>query len=303
MEKVHRYQSHCRWVGNGNEGTRHYADYPRDYRIRLPGKPTLTGSADPTFRGDPALPNPEELFLAAASACHMLFYLALAAQRGIRVLDYCDAADATLLLHPDGGGAFNELVLRPVVQVHPASDLALARSLHQLAHERCFIARSSSSPIRIEATVHANPASPEAAEPAVCNLRVRLPNRPGALAELGRRLGGAGVNLEGGGVFAIDADWALANFLIDNSALAREALTDSSAQIEAIEQVLRLRLDQGTPGQLGLLAERMSAAGVNIRTQYSDHQHALVLVVDDAAAADAVARVWRTRQAGRGSDG
>jgi hypothetical protein len=56
--------------------------------------------------------------------------------------------------------------------------------------------------------------------------------------------------------------------------------------------VVTLRLRQGVPGQLGLLTRRMADAGVNIRTQYSDHDHRLVLVVDDHAAAEQVATAW-----------
>jgi hypothetical protein len=45
--------------------------------------------------------------------------------------------------------------------------------------------------------------------------------------------------------------------------------------------VLVQRLNQEVPGQLGRIARMMSDAGVNIEVQYSDHDHNLILVVDD----------------------
>ena len=47
-----------------------------------------------------------------------------------------------------------------------------------------------------------------------------------------------------------------------------------------------------TDVQLGAIARRMADAGVNIEVQYSDHDHQLVLVVDDLTAARAVADEW-----------
>lgn len=124
------------------------------------------------------------------------------------------------------------------------------------------------------------------------NLRFRLDDRPGRLAAMGRALGVAGISLEGGGVF-----WtgpvAVANFLVADGFAARAALEQAGIPVDAVEDVLLLRLDQGRPGQLGEVARRMAEAGVNIRTQYSDHDHSLVLVVDQPGAAARVAAEWR----------
>ena len=54
------------------------------------------------------------------------------------------------------------------------------------------------------------------------DLAIRLPHRPGALAELGEALGKAGISIEGGGAFAIDGG-GLAHFLVADAAAAREA--------------------------------------------------------------------------------
>lgn len=154
MSRTHDYSARLVWSGADRGPTESYAGYARDYRVEIPGKPALLGSADPAFRGDPALYNPEDLLLAALSACHMLTYLALAARAGIRVSAYEDAARGTMVLE-GGGGHFTEVVLRPRVAVAPGDDMALARRLHERAHADCFIAASVNFPVRHEAEVQA----------------------------------------------------------------------------------------------------------------------------------------------------
>ncbi len=77
MDKTHRYELRLDWTGGRQGAAESYVSYAREYRIEIAGKPTLIGSADPTFHGDASLHNPEEMLLAALSACHMLSYLAL----------------------------------------------------------------------------------------------------------------------------------------------------------------------------------------------------------------------------------
>jgi hypothetical protein len=46
-----------------------------------------------------------------------------------------------------------------------------------------------------------------------------------------------------------------------------------------------------------MIGRRMAEAGVNIRVQYSDHDHQLILVVDDLARAREVADAWMRERA------
>ncbi|TMQ55475.1 MAG: hypothetical protein E6K75_09380 [Candidatus Eisenbacteria bacterium] len=85
------------------------------------------------------------------------------------------------------------------------------------------------------------------------DLTIALENRPGALAEMGEALGRAGV---------------------------------------AEREVLVQRLKQDVPGQLGQLTRRMADAGLNIEVLYSDHDHQLILVVDDVARGKKVSEAW-----------
>ncbi len=124
------------------------------------------------------------------------------------------------------------------------------------------------------------------------DLEIALDHRPGALAEMGEALGRAGVSVEGGGVF-VTPEGGVAHFLFDDAAAARRALEAAGIRVVADREVLVGRLRQDVPGQLGLLARQMANAGVNIEVQYSDHDHQLVLVVDDLARGTAVSSAWR----------
>ena len=119
------------------------------------------------------------------------------------------------------------------------------------------------------------------------DLGIALDDRPGALAEMGEALGRAGVSIEGGGVFA-----GVGHFLFHEAQAAREALDHAGIRVLEENDVVTLRLRQDDPGQLGKAARRMADAGVNIRVQYSDHDHQLILVVDDLQRGREVAHAW-----------
>jgi organic hydroperoxide reductase OsmC/OhrA len=142
------YETRLLWEGD----TATYDGYSREYRVVIAGKPDVIGSADPAFRGDAARHNPEDMLMIAIASCHMLSYLALCARKRIRVVAYEDDARGRMVLRKDGGGHFEEVVLRPVVTI-AEGDAALAEQLHEKAHHLCFIASSVNFPIRCEPTV------------------------------------------------------------------------------------------------------------------------------------------------------
>jgi len=149
----HRYAVTVRWTGNRGSGTSGYRDYERDHVISAAGKPEIAGSSDPAFRGDRQRWNPEELLLASVSACHKLWYLHLASETGIVVLDYVDHAEGLMVTDADGGGRFSEILLKPQVTIAAGGDVAVAAGLHHGAHEKCFIANSVNFPVRCEGWV------------------------------------------------------------------------------------------------------------------------------------------------------
>jgi hypothetical protein len=123
------------------------------------------------------------------------------------------------------------------------------------------------------------------------DLEFHLYDRPGQLAALGEAMGRAGVAFEGGGIFTRDGE-PVAHFLFRDGDAAKQAAESAGIPVIAIHKPLVRKLKQGTPGQLGAIARALSDAGVNIVVQYSDHHNRLVLICDDAEAAQEATIGW-----------
>ncbi|WP_150308464.1 OsmC family protein [Planctomonas psychrotolerans] len=147
MNVDHSYAVALTWTGNRGSGTSDYRSYGRDHVLTAEGKPRISGSSDPVFRGDRDRWNPEELLLAALTQCHLLSYLHVAASAGVVVVDYTDDSSGTMTQTRDGGGHFTGVTLRPTVTVADPSQIDLAQSLHARAAELCFIAASVNFPV------------------------------------------------------------------------------------------------------------------------------------------------------------
>lgn len=147
---THHYTVRTEWTGNRGTGTSSYRAYGRDSTLSIEGKPSIDGSADRPFFGDPARWNPEDMLLAALSECHMLSYLHVATVNRVVVLGYTDEATGTMVQTEDGGGHFVSVTLHPRVMVAEASMVALADTLHAEASRKCFIAASVAFPVEHE---------------------------------------------------------------------------------------------------------------------------------------------------------
>lgn len=156
MTHPHHYRTELKWTGNRGEGTRTYRSYCRDYVLRVAGKPDLMGSSDASFHGDATRHNPEDMLMAALSACHMLSYLHMAAVGGVVVLAYSDVAHGRMVTQGTTG-RFVEVLLKLEVTIDAGSDVDQAAALHDDAHHACFIANSVNFPVRCEPRiVHAS---------------------------------------------------------------------------------------------------------------------------------------------------
>ena len=146
MAREHLFEAKLTWTGAAAGSTSSYQAYSRQFQVEMQGKSSITGSAAVPFLGDASLHNPEDLLLASVTACHLLSYLALAARRGIQVLEYEDRATATMAFK-NGKMQIVEATLRPRVKVAPGTDIELAENLHAEANAECFIANSVKFPI------------------------------------------------------------------------------------------------------------------------------------------------------------
>ena len=141
MAREHTYAALITWTGNQGEGTTTYKAYTRDYKVACAGKPPIMGSADPAYLGDAGRHNPEDLLVAALSACHMLWYLHLCAAGKVVVTAYEDTAEGVMRTHPDGSGEFTGVSLKPRVTITPESDPETAEHLHEKANAMCLRGR------------------------------------------------------------------------------------------------------------------------------------------------------------------
>ncbi|MEO6690163.1 MAG: OsmC family protein [Dokdonella sp.] len=131
-------------------------EYSRRHEWRFDGGCVVAASPSPQVVAAPwsdaSAVDPEEAFVAAISSCHMLWFLSLAAERGFVVDRYTDEAIGTMARIAPGRQAITDVVLRPRIEFAPAhaADASEVDALHEAAHERCFIANSVKTAIRVE---------------------------------------------------------------------------------------------------------------------------------------------------------
>ena len=128
-----------------------YESYNRDHVVIFEGGARVSASAAPAYRGNPALVNPEEGFVAALSSCHMLTFLAVAAKKRFVVDRYSDHAVGFLEKNQKGRLAITRVVLHPRVEFS-GSTLPSSKEiaeLHEQAHNACFIANSVTTDVTI----------------------------------------------------------------------------------------------------------------------------------------------------------
>jgi organic hydroperoxide reductase OsmC/OhrA len=154
VKTLHLYTAHIEW----QRGEEVFVDnrYSRRHLWRFDGGAEVPGSSSalsvPVPMSDPSAVDPEEAFVASISSCHMLWFLGLAAKRKFRVDRYTDDAEGVMEKNAEGRVAITRVTLHPAVafsgEHHPSPD-ELAH-LHHEAHEKCFIANSVKTDIRIE---------------------------------------------------------------------------------------------------------------------------------------------------------
>jgi len=145
----HHYRATCAWRGSTAVG---YDAYARAHTVTMPpADASVTMSADPAFRGDARLVNPELLLVAAAASCQLLSFLAVASRARIDVLEYADDAEGWMP-EDDRPTRVTRILLRPRITVR--GDVTPARLSHltEVAHRECYIANSLRTDVVVEPT-------------------------------------------------------------------------------------------------------------------------------------------------------
>lgn len=151
---AHRYVASVEWERNGAVFTDN--KYSRAHEWTFDGGITVPGSSSPSvvklpFSREDAV-DPEEALVAAASSCHLLSFLYVAAKRGFVVDRYLDEAYGVMEKDDRGKLAITKITLRPEIEFSgekrpTAAELA---EMHHEAHEECYIASSIRSEVVVE---------------------------------------------------------------------------------------------------------------------------------------------------------
>ncbi|MGH8251083.1 MAG: OsmC family protein [Steroidobacteraceae bacterium] len=134
--------------------------YSRGHRWRFDGGVEVPASSSPQVVPLPlsveAAVDPEEVFVASLSSCHMLWFLSIAARRGYLIDRYADEATGVMAKDASGRLAMTRVTLHPDVRF--AGDKRPGKQdiadMHHEAHEACFIANSVRTELRCEPTRH-----------------------------------------------------------------------------------------------------------------------------------------------------
>jgi hypothetical protein len=104
-------------------------------------------------------------------------------------------------------------------------------------------------------------------------------DRPGVVAELGERLGEAGINIEGISAFTGKGK-GIVHLLVDQADEAVTVLREAGFDVQAARRVVVVPLPD-EPGHLGRATRTLADADINIEQAYIAGGSKLVLVCDD----------------------
>ena len=130
--------------------------YRRCYTYQFDGGARVSGSASPHIvpppLSDEQAVDPEELFVASLSSCHMLWFLSFATKQQFCVDQYRDSASGWMEESSDGKQAMTRVTLRPEVTFSgiPLPTRKQLDEMHHQAHEACFIANSVKTEVTCE---------------------------------------------------------------------------------------------------------------------------------------------------------
>ncbi|MDK2746595.1 MAG: OsmC family protein [Brevundimonas sp.] len=132
--------------------------YSRAHSWTFDGGAVVPGSSAPVSvpvpMSDPAAVDPEEAMIASLSSCHMLWFLAFAANAGLVVDSYVDEASGKMGKDENGKSYLAQVTLRPFTSFTGREpDQTEIDALHHQAHDHCEMAHSVRATITVEATI------------------------------------------------------------------------------------------------------------------------------------------------------
>ena len=133
--------------------------YSRAHEWRFDGGTRVPASSSPQVvpvpMSDPLGVDPEEAFVASLSSCHMLWFLSIAARRGVVVESYTDDAIGHMEKNVQGRLSMTRVVLRPDIRFggEQPPTAGQVTEMHDQAHRECFLANSVRTVVTVEAPI------------------------------------------------------------------------------------------------------------------------------------------------------
>jgi organic hydroperoxide reductase OsmC/OhrA len=150
-----QFEAQVEWNRNGQNF--HGQRYSRAHTWHFDGGATVPASSSPLSvplpMSDAAAVDPEEALVAAASSCHMLFFLSIAARRGHTVDSYRDHAIGLLGKNAQGKMAMTRITLRPAITFAGTAPPGAEEleAIHHEAHDKCYIANTLNCDVMVAA--------------------------------------------------------------------------------------------------------------------------------------------------------
>jgi len=138
MENVYFYETEVEWKGE------------RGGNLQAPTLPVIAIDAPPEFEGHEGKWTPEHLFVASVNSCFMMTFLALAQYSKLPIVSFRSTATAKLEKLQGSGYQFIEVVIKPIVVIASAQDLARTSRILAKAKDNCFVTNAIKIAVKLE---------------------------------------------------------------------------------------------------------------------------------------------------------
>ena len=133
--------------------------FSRVHKIAFDGGAVVEGSPAPAVVPAPmsseSAVDPEEMFVASLSTCHMLWFLHFIHRAGIAITAYHDEVEGTLGRGENKAYMMTDVTLNPVITLAEGASISpeQLKELHDKAHHACYIANSVSTKVVVNPSV------------------------------------------------------------------------------------------------------------------------------------------------------
>jgi len=138
--RVFTYRTSTSWT-EGKSGT-----------LSSEGKPPLSVTSPPEFRGEPGMWTPEDMFVGTVEVCHMATFLAFAARKQIPIISYRSHANGVLEF-VDGDYRFTRIVIFPTIVVASSISETDVHATLREAQRHCLVTNSIASIVEVNPTL------------------------------------------------------------------------------------------------------------------------------------------------------